>query len=259
MIKHIHPIPAFQDNYIWALTSDDGRSLAVVDPGDPEPVITYAKLNNLELTHILITHHHPDHTGGLAKLTEHFAPEVFGPDSERIRGIKSTVADSDRITVFGVTFTVLEVPGHTLDHIAYCSEDRDPPLLFCGDTLFAAGCGRLFEGNPAMMSASLAKLTDLKDHTEVYCTHEYTLANIKFALAANGGNQDLQSRALEEQRKRDNDEPTLPSTIGLELATNPFLRCQDPDVVANAEKQVNRALSSPLEVFTALRSWKDNF
>ena len=259
MIKRIHPLPAFQDNYIWAITNADETELAVVDPGDPAPVIAYAQANKLKLTHIPITHHHADHTGGLAKLTEVYAPVVYGPESSNISGITNFVSENDEITLFGVNFSILEVPGHTLDHIAYVSEETVPPTLFCGDTLFAAGCGRLFEGTPAMMSESLAKLTALDSQTAVYCTHEYTMANLKFAMAADGQNEALQTRLNNEQAKRDSAQPTLPSSIGLELATNPFLRCEDQQIIEGLRRQTEAALDTPVAVFAALRSWKDNF
>jgi hydroxyacylglutathione hydrolase len=259
MFKLIHPIPAFQDNYIWAIVSADENAFAVVDPGDPGPVLEFAKTHNLMLTHILVTHHHPDHTGGLVSLAEKYQPIIFGPRPSNIKGITDFVAEGDNIELFGARFSVLEVPGHTLDHIAYFSNDTAPPTLFCGDTLFAAGCGRLFEGTPAMMFESLAKLTALASSTAVYCTHEYTMANLKFAAAADGQNPALQSRVTAEQAKRDQAQPTLPSTIGLELATNPFVRCDDGEIIKRLKNQNSTALDSSVDVFAALRAWKDNF
>ena len=259
MFKRIHPIPAFQDNYIWAIVSAVENEFAVVDPGDPAPVLEFAQSYNLNLTHILVTHHHPDHTGGLARLAEEYKPTIFGPRQSNIKGITDFVAEGDHIELFGVRFIVLEVPGHTLDHIAYFSDDTATPTLFCGDTLFAAGCGRLFEGTPTMMFESLAKLTALTSNTAVYCTHEYTMANLKFAAAADPQNPALQSRIAAEQAKRDQAQPTLPSTIGLELATNPFLRCDDGQIIEQLKRQNSTVLDSSVDVFAALRAWKDNF
>lgn len=261
MIISIHPIPAFSDNYIWAISSSSGNNVCVVDPGDAVPVINYLESRHLTLTDILVTHHHPDHTGGLKELISRYTPRIFGPGQSNIPGINRIVADGDEVTVFDCTFRVIAVPGHTLDHIAYFhagSEGR-PPLLFCGDTLFAAGCGRLFEGTPQQMHASLAKLASLPTRTEVYCTHEYTLANLRFALAADPGNELLQQRLITEQAKRQDSLPTLPSSIRLELETNPFLRCNDPCLVKSAAAQLSTPPSSEVEVFAALRSWKDHF
>ena len=259
MIKRIHPIPAFTDNYIWAIHASDNKHVAVVDPGDAGPVIDYLSGNELELSHILITHHHADHTGGLLKLKAAYDPLVYGPEPSGIAGISTFLHEGDSIELFGQTFNILEVPGHTLDHIAYACQQADPALLFCGDTLFAAGCGRLFEGTPGMMVESLSKLSSLDPATLVYCTHEYTMANLKFASAADGTNAELQRRISREEQKRQQDLPTLPSTIELELATNPFLRCSDEDLVANINQETGAELQDPVEVFAALRSWKDRF
>ena len=259
MIKLIHPIPAFTDNYIWAIHASDGNQLAVVDPGDAAPVIAYLQENDLQLSHILITHHHPDHTGGLQKLKTAYNPVVYGPEPSGIAGISDFLHEGDSINLFDQTFDIFEVPGHTLDHIAYSCQQADQEILFCGDTLFAAGCGRLFEGTPAMMVESLAKLNKLDPATRVYCTHEYTLANLKFAQAADGTNEELQRRISREEEKRQQDLPTLPSTIELELATNPFLRCSDSKLVATIANRTGAKADDPIEVFAALRSWKDNF
>lgn len=259
MIEKIVPIPAFQDNYIWALHDADSNRLAVVDPGDAGPVMAYLKEQGLELSHVLVTHHHPDHVGGLATLIENFHPQVVGPEPSGIKGIDRYLHEHDQLDLFGQNFQVYEVPGHTLDHIAYYSETADPPMLFCGDTLFAAGCGRLFEGSPEMMAESLAKLTRLPGNTRVYCTHEYTMANLEFAVAADGDNESLKQRVQSEQAKRDKGLPTLPSTISLELATNPFLRCQNAEVVKIASAHTDQNLQDPVATFAALRSWKDNF
>ena len=259
MISQIHPIPAFSDNYIWAIHDDNSQQLAVVDPGDASPVLDYIDENDLALSHILITHHHPDHIGGLNRLVEEFNPVVYGPEPSNIKGISQFLHEGDQFRLFDRDFEIFEVPGHTLDHIAYFSDDETHPLVFCGDTLFAAGCGRLFEGTPAMMMGSLSKLMKLNPKSAVYCSHEYTMANLKFALAADGDNQELQERVILEQQKRDSGIPTLPSTIAVELATNPFLRCDDSAVQERVLAQSGNKNSDTTEIFAALRSWKDNF
>lgn len=259
MIGKIHPIPAFTDNYIWAIHCGESNRVCVVDPGDASPVEQYLEQNNLELTEILITHHHPDHIGGLAALKQSHNPSVYGPELSGIKGITEFVVEGDSVEIFDCRFQVIEVPGHTLDHLAYFTDSATPPLLFCGDTLFAAGCGRLFEGTPEMMKLSLAKLSSLPETTLVYCTHEYTLANLAFAEAVEPGNKMLASRIVSERAKRDADIATLPSTISLELATNPFLRCDNRELVESVQLHSNSKLKTSTEAFAALRQWKDNF
>ncbi len=261
MISTIHPIPAFTDNYIWAANQADSRRVCVVDPGDAQPVIEYLESNDLQLSDILITHHHPDHTGGIAELTSRYSCRVVGPSSSGIQGITEFASAGDSVTLFGQSFSVIEVPGHTLDHIAYYCKDKSQvdPILFCGDTLFAAGCGRLFEGTPEMMHESLGKLAALPASTKVYCTHEYTMANLQFAIAADPENEALIERIDLEKTKRTAKQPTLPSSIELELATNPFLRCKEPKLQASAQIQSGRVASNEVEVFAALRAWKDSF
>ncbi len=259
MISRIHPLPAFRDNYIWTLIDSDGSSACVVDPGDAAPVMEFLGAGSLHLSDILITHHHMDHTGGLRELIGKYRPRVFGPAD--IPGVDKLLSEGDRVEVFGIDFRVFEVPGHTLDHIAYFHDGghHDTPILFCGDTLFAAGCGRLFEGTPAQMLESLRKLMVLPPETAVHCTHEYTLANLAFAAVADPANPELQSRIGIEQGKRDIGRPTLPSTIGIELATNPFLRCGSPELAASARKRLGRPVMDETEVFAAIRQWKDQF
>lgn len=258
-INRIHPIPAFSDNYIWALVDAVQRKACVVDPGDANPVINYLESNGLELTDIFITHHHPDHTGGLGSLITRYSPTVYGPEPSGIQGISDYLHEGDTATLFGHEFSIFEVPGHTLDHIAYYCEETNPPILFCGDTLFAAGCGRLFEGTPAMMHKSLAKLSSLNSATSVYCTHEYTMANLNFAKAADPNNSILLNRIEEEQSKRDQGMPTLPSTVQLELDTNPFLRCDQAGVITSASNRLGQNIEDEVEVFATIRNWKDNF
>lgn len=251
----IHAIPAFRDNYIWAL--ENGTEAAVVDPGDAAPVEAWLAKRGLRLAAVLATHHHADHVGGLPALVSHWRCPTFGPAREVPSGIDTRLAEGDRITVpaLGVALGVLDIPAHTAGHIAFAGEG----LLFCGDTLFACGCGRLFEGTAGQMAQSLAKLARLPAATRVYCGHEYTLANIRFAEAVEPGNRALAERKARESAKRERGEPTLPSTIGEELATNPFLRCAEPGVVTSAERHADRRLAGPVEVFAELRAWKDTF
>jgi hydroxyacylglutathione hydrolase len=261
MISEIHPIPAFTDNYIWAISEADSQNVCVVDPGDAKAVIEYLESNSLLLTDILITHHHPDHTGGILELLDRFSCRVVGPGSSGIKGLSDFVAEGDSVTLFGHLFSVIEVPGHTLDHIAYYCQDEDQgdPILFCGDTLFAAGCGRLFEGTPEMMHSSLNKLSSLPTNTRVFCTHEYTMANLQFAVAADPSNEALARRVEAEQAKRAAELPTLPSSIALELATNPFLRCSEAGLQKSSKERLGRPVRNEVDVFAALRSWKDSF
>ena len=259
MFDKVYPIPAFADNYIWALIDSGSRQVCVVDPGDAAPVLAYLDSQDLSLAQIVITHHHPDHTGGIAALVKACQVPVYGPDNPRISGITHRLAENDSVDILGVEFSVLEVPGHTLDHIAYFSSAAQQPVLFCGDTLFAAGCGRLFEGTAVQMLASLNKLASLPGDTLVYCTHEYTLANLGFALAAEPENAALQQRAVDEKAKRDSGLPTLPSSIDLELATNPFLRCDQQGIKVQVAGQTNQAVTDLGSTFAALRQWKDIF
>ncbi|WP_250464032.1 hydroxyacylglutathione hydrolase [Microbulbifer litoralis] len=254
----ISPIPAFNDNYIWHLQR--GGEHWVVDPGDAAPVVE--ALDGKPLDGILITHHHADHTGGIAALCKRYDCPVYGPGS--IDGVTHPIAAGDSLSVLGMPTEVIDVPGHTLDHLALLL--REPAEgsgahihLFCGDTLFAAGCGRLFEGTPAQMYASLGKLSALPPETRVYCAHEYTLANLKFAAAAEPGNNAVHNRIAEVEALRADNRPSLPSTVGEELATNPFLRCHVPAVARRAAECAGKENSDEVEVFASLRRWKDNF
>jgi len=254
----ISPLPAFSDNYLWLLAR--GHRAAVVDPGDAEPVLNALGARGLQLDAILVTHHHGDHVGGVDKLRGDTGATVYGPRRERIDGVDVALAEGDRVTVLDVNFTVIEVPGHTAGHIAYVSDAVDPPVLFCGDTLFGCGCGRLFEGTPAQMLGSLDRLARLPGTTRVYCAHEYTLANIRFALAVEPDNTKLQQRARDASVQRQRGEPTLPSTIGLELQTNPFMR-SDAEAVRDAAiaHAGASAVRSRTDVFATLRAWKNDF
>ena len=255
----IIPIPAFSDNYIWLLR--DGLHAVVVDPGEAAPVHEYLASEGLELAAILVTHHHGDHVAGIAELLALRAVPVFGPARERIPGRTRALAGGDlaRIPELGLELAVLDVPGHTAGHIAYVGALADAPVAFVGDTLFAAGCGRLFEGTPADMAASLARLAELPAATRVYCAHEYTLANLRFALAVEPGSKALAARQAHAQAQRDRGLPTVPSLIEEELATNPFLRTTVPAVVAAAETFAGRPLADAVAVFAALREWKNGF
>ncbi len=249
------PVSAFRDNYIWTLRA--GGFAAVVDPGDAAPVLEYLAREKLELCAVLATHHHADHVGGVAGLLREWRVPVYGPRHEPIATLTHPVSEGDRVTLpeLGAAFSVLDIPGHTRAHIAYYGAGA----LFCGDTLFACGCGRVFEGTPEQMYASLEKLAALPEDTKVYCGHEYTLANIGFAKAVEPQNAALAEREERERRLREAGRPTLPSTLAQEKATNPFLRCREPAVVQSANKYLGARLAAPAQVFAAIRDWKNGF
>jgi hydroxyacylglutathione hydrolase len=251
----VEPIPAFNDNYLWLIVR--GSSAAVVDPGDPAPVLRRLQAKRLTLSDILVTHHHGDHVGGVAELARATGARVYGPREESIPARDIALGDGDRIGVLGLELDVIHVPGHTLGHIAYYA----PAIkaLFCGDTLFGAGCGRLFEGTAEQMAASLARLAALPADTRVYCAHEYTLSNLRFALAVEPDNAALHERQRACLQLRERGVPTLPSTIAEELATNPFLRCELPAVRRAAEARAGEPLASATRVFAQLRQWKSTF
>lgn len=251
------PIPAFNDNYIWML-HDDRRAL-VVDPGDDQPVLAALAQLGLTLAAILVTHHHGDHTGGVEALRQKTGAQVYGPAGESMPEPLQRLDDGAVIAPLGLRLEVLLVPGHTAGHIAYWGQiPGADPVLFCGDTLFSAGCGRLFEGTPAQMLASLTRLAALPEATRVCCAHEYTLSSLRFALAVEPDNTNLQAYQARAQTLRQQLLPTLPSSIGLEKAVNPFLRTHLPKVV-HAVQQIAPKADDPVAVFAALRTWKDKF
>jgi len=249
------PLRAFADNYIWTIR--DAAFAAVVDPGDAQPVLEYLAREKLQLVAILNTHHHADHVGGNAALLTRTKVPVFGPHDERIPEVSQRLADGERFTLphFNIEMETLEIPGHTRSHIAFYGDG----LLFSGDTLFAAGCGRLFEGTPRQMYDSLTRLSRLPDATRVYCGHEYTLSNLKFARAAEPDNRRLPELETRMQALRDRDQPTLPSTIAQEKATNPFLRVAEPAIIASASGRAAKKLSDPGSVLAEIRDWKNKF
>lgn len=250
-------LPAFADNYIWLL-HDGGRAL-VVDPGDAQPVLQALQRDGLHLAAILVTHHHPDHTGGVQALREATGAAVYGPARERIPAPFTPLKHGDIVTVLDIAWQVIDVPGHTAGHIAYFAQDIEgAPLLFCGDTLFSGGCGRLFEGTPAQMLTSLDTLAALPGTTRVCCTHEYTLANLRFARAVEPGNQALIHYETECRALRERQMPTLPSTLSVERQINPFLRTRER-AVKQAVQDWQSTADDEIAVFAALRQWKNEF
>lgn len=281
---YLIPIPAFEDNYLWLL--HDGRRAVVVDPGDAQPVLRMLQDRQLQLESILVTHHHPDHIGGVDALREATGAKVFGPAREHIPPPFTPLQDGDTVRALDLDFQVIDVPGHTAGHIAFylaptlsASRDALPlkgthpawggpapdgivldgrPLLFCGDTLFSGGCGRLFEGTPAQMLASLDRLAALPGATRVCCTHEYTMGNLRFALAVEPDNRELIGYHARCAALRDDGEPTLPTSIAQELLINPFLRTRQATVMA-AARRFDPAAHDDNTVFAAIRQWKNQF
>ena len=252
---NIYPVRAFNDNYIWIIHNQEYA--AVIDPGDASPVFNYLSDNKLQLIAILNTHHHHDHVGGNAGLLNKYSVPVYGPENEPIPTLTHPLTEHNRVTLkeLALNLNVLKIPGHTAGHIAY----YDQKILFCGDTLFACGCGRIFEGTSKQMYTSLQKLANLPNDTRVYCAHEYTSANISFAQTVEPGNIELSKLAIKTRTLRNEELPTLPSTIGIEKETNPFLRCHNPEIIRSVCNYANKSLSDPVDVFTELRRWKNTF
>ncbi len=256
----ILPVPAFSDNYLWLLRHQG--LAAVVDPGDAAPVFAALEKQDLRLRAILLTHHHADHVGGVLELSRATGAVVYGPALETLPRCDFPLQEGDRVRLpdLDIDLAVLDCPGHTAGHIAYWGHAAGTePVLFCGDTLFAGGCGRLFEGTPAQMYESLEKFVTLPPETQVFCAHEYTLANLRWALTVEPANRTLQQWYQRAQHLREQGLPTLPSSIGQETNTNPFLRTQQVDVAKAAAVRAGRSLTSPVEVFAVLREWKNNF
>lgn len=251
------PLPALSDNYIWML--HDGHHALVVDPGESAPVLAALAQEGLALQSILVTHHHRDHTGGVQALVEASGASVYGPAGEAIAEVQHKLQDGARVHTLGLEFSVIDVPGHTAGHIAYyCALAPTQPLLFCGDTLFSGGCGRLFEGTPAQMLQSLTRLAALPGSTQVCCTHEYTLANLRFARTVDPDNLALQAYQRDCQALRDAGLPTLPSTLARELQINPFLRSEQAALIASAQRH-DPAGTATQGAFATLRQWKNNY
>ncbi len=267
-VFHLHPVAAFADNYLWLL--HNGRQALVVDPGDAQAVQAALESQRLELVGTLLTHHHADHVGGVMTLRAAWPQmQVWGPSFERIDGIDTRLDDGDSVKLLGLAFQVLGTPGHTAGHISYFCDapELGEPLLFCGDTLFSGGCGRLFEGTPAQMHASLSRLAALPGATRVCCAHEYTLSNLKFAAEVDAANPVLMGYTASCRALRAENRPTLPSRISTERAVNPFLRCAEPALQASAQRapgyaqvaEQEAAHGSEVSTFAALRHWKNTF
>ena len=258
----ISPIPALDSNYFWVIRpNDQGDAVYVVDPGDAAPVTEYLGHHQLQLSGILITHRHRDHTQGIAGLLQHWSVPVYGPNSDLIPQVTHKLQGNDLLELDGISFKIIAVPGHTWEHIAYFCGDipSSPPILFCGDALFAGGCGRRFDGTAEIMWDSLQTLAALPDNTQIYCAHEYTQTNLEFAVAVEPNNTELLARFEQVKQTRARGQITLPTNILLEKRTNPFLRCQRSGIKIFAEHKTNSALETPAEVFGALRLIKDSW
>lgn len=258
---HIHTIPAFVDNYFWLIQPDTQLAdVYIVDPGAAQPVLDYLAQYELTLKGILLTHHHHDHIDGALELKVAFQIPIYGPDSQRIPQVTEYLYEGDQLQLGPLTAKILSLPGHTLDHIAYLIETPgNPALLFSGDTLFAVGCGRLFDGTAPLLYQALQKIAALPDNTLIYGGHEYTLANIRFALTIEPENGDLKARQILETQKREQGIATLPTQLAHERRTNPFLRCHLNTVRTSVERLTKETLTTNTDVFASLRRLKDHF
>jgi hydroxyacylglutathione hydrolase len=253
----VHAVPAFEDNYIWLIQAAHSNKVLVVDPGDAEPVLAYLETQQLNPVAVLITHHHQDHIGGVERLLSQHSMPVYGPSAEQIAVVDKPLTAPLKLEVDGAfpAIDVLDTSGHTQGHISYLIEDN----LFCGDTLFAGGCGRLLGGSAEQLFASLSQIKQLASDTKIYCAHEYTQANLRFAAAVEPNNEALLARQQAVNTLREQQKPTVPSFLAEELLSNPFLRCEQPNVIAAVAAHCGRELNSPVAVFTELRRWKDQF
>ena len=250
----VEPIKAYVDNYIWLVSTNEGS--IVVDPGESKEILNLMDSNKIDLKGVLITHHHYDHTNGLLDLVNKMNLEVYAPKG--IEGINNIVKESDKFSLIGIDFEVIEIPGHTLDHLAFYSSNNKDPILFCGDTLFAGGCGRVFEGTFEQMFKSLKKISNYPKETKIFCGHEYTLSNLKFALEVDEYNKQLEDEYINVKKLISSDIPSLPTNLNKELKVNPFLRCNEINIKNKVIDKFD-IIDDELEVFTALRKWKDNF
>jgi hydroxyacylglutathione hydrolase len=253
----VWPVPVFSDNYVWVLEREGSDEVAVVDPGDGSPVIEAVLDRGLRIAAVLLTHHHHDHVGGLAGVIRQFHPAVFGSGGDGVPGLDRPLEDGGTAALpfLDIDLDVVALPGHTSRHLGYVGEK----IAFVGDTLFAGGCGRVFEGTTDQMHDSLSRLASLVPETKAYCAHEYTVVNLRFGLLVEPGNESMSERLAAAETARAAGQPTVPSTIGYELETNVFLRCSEPGVVAAAEEHAQRDLSPGAEVFGVIRGWKDGW
>jgi hydroxyacylglutathione hydrolase len=253
----VRAVSTLKDNYVWLIHAENSAHVIVIDPGDEKPVIQAIQHQELIPVAIIITHHHYDHVDGIEPFLEHFKVPVYGPANESIPAVTNPLLPSDNLSIHRdfPSCQVIAVPGHTNGHLAYLFDDS----LFCGDTLFSAGCGRLLGGTYSQLLNSLKYICSLPLKTKIYCAHEYTVNNLRFSLVVEPGNHEVQQRLEYVEKLRTESKITLPSTLEIELATNPFLRCQEPSVVSAAEQYISHSLVNELAVFTVLRQWKDNF
>lgn len=254
-ILKVIPIKALKDNYIWCIVDATSHDCIIVDPGDANPVLEAIKQHALKPCAIFITHHHYDHTGGISPILSHYPVPVFGSFLENIAQLTHPLYGENEITLLSTLFKIIDIPGHTLGHIAYYGNK----MLFCGDTLFIAGCGRVFEGTMAQMYASLQKIASLPDETLIYCAHEYTQANLYFAKAVEPDHSFIEQKLQQVLKLRAQNLPTVPSTLAVEKMINPFLRCHEPAVIKAASRHCKQPLANPVDVFTVLREWKNEF